>query len=170
MFPDIPPPIELDLDVARPFAEMLETLTRERRAQKLSLGRLGEDGVNQMLEALSGQPPPASLATIIYAETEGNPFFTEEAFYHLSEEGRLFDEDGRWLTDLRVAELEVPEGIRLVVGRRLKRLSDDAQRVLTTVRRCPQDRIKPTLRAPDHSGSANVTSMLLPSGASSSAA
>ena len=122
----------VDLDVARPFAEMLETLTRQRLAQKLPLGRLDEDGVSQMLEALSGQLPPASLATIIFAETEGNPFFTEEVFYHLSEEGRLFDEDGRWLTDLRVTELEVPEGIRLVVGRRIKRLSDDAQRVLTT--------------------------------------
>ena len=123
---------DVDLDVERPFAEMLETLTRQRLAQKLPLGRLTEDGVSQMLEALSSQTPPASLATVIYAETEGNPFFTEEVFHHLSEEGRLFDEAGQWLTDLRVSDLEVPEGVRLVIGRRLKRIGDDARRVLTT--------------------------------------
>ena len=123
---------DVDLDVARPFAEMLETLTRKRLAQKLPLGRLTEAAVTQMLEALSGQPPPQALASVIFAETEGNPFFTEEVFQHLSEEGRLFDEQGQWLTDLRVNDLEVPEGVRLVIGRRLKRLGDDARRVLTT--------------------------------------
>ena len=123
---------DVDLDVERPFAEMLETLTRQRLAQKLPLDRLTEDGVGQMLEALSGQTPPASLATVIFAETEGNPFFTEEVFHHLSEEGRLFDEDGRWRTDLPVGDLAVPEGVRLVIGRRLQRLDETARRVLTT--------------------------------------
>ena len=53
-------------------------------------------------------------------------------FHHLSEEGQLFDEDGQWRTDLRVEDLEVPEGVRLVIGRRVKRLSTEARRVLTT--------------------------------------
>ena len=123
---------DVDLDVARPFAELLETLTRQRLAQRMPLDRLTEAGAGQMLEALSGQTPPASLTAVVYAETEGNPFFTEEVFHHLSEEGRLFDEQGDWLTDLRVDDLAVPEGVRLVIGRRLKRLSDEARRVLTT--------------------------------------
>ena len=122
---------DVDLDVERPFAEMLETLTRQRLAQKLALGRLDEVGVSRMLEALSGQTPPPSLATVIFAETEGNPFFTEEVFHHLSEEGRLFDEEGRWRDDLKVGELAVPEGVRLVVGRRLNRLSGPTRRMLT---------------------------------------
>ena len=42
--------------------------------------------------ALSGQTPPPSLARIIFDETEGNPFFVEEVFRHLAEEGKLFDE------------------------------------------------------------------------------
>jgi tetratricopeptide (TPR) repeat protein len=52
-------------------------------------------------------------------------------FAHLSEEGRLFDESGGWRDDLSIDELEVPEGIRLVVGRRIQRLDEVAQRVLT---------------------------------------
>ena len=123
---------DVDHDVERPFAEMLETLTRQRLAQRLALGRLSESGVGDMLEALTGQAPPIALVTAIYAETEGNPFFTEEVFHHLSEEGRLLDETGTWRTDLRVEDLEVPEGVRLVIGRRLKRLSDATRRVLTT--------------------------------------
>ena len=60
----------------------------------------------------------------IFAETEGNPFFVEEVFRHLAEEGKLFGEGGRWIPDLRVGRLEVPEGVRLVIGKRLKRLSE----------------------------------------------
>ena len=90
------------------------------------------------LVSLDGNPltvdPTAirELVAAIYAETEGNPFFVEEVFQHLSEEGRLFDEDGQWRVDLRVEDLEVPEGIRLMIGRRIERLSAEARRVLTT--------------------------------------
>ena len=85
-----------------------------------------------MLRALSGQTPPTDLVAAIFAETEGNPFFVEEVFQHLSDEGRLFDEEGQWRADLRVEDLEVPEGIRLVIGRRVERLGSDARHVLTT--------------------------------------
>jgi len=84
-----------------------------------------------MLRALSGQQPPALLVQAVYAETEGNPFFVEEVFQHLAEEGKLFDAQGRWRADLRVGELEVPEGVRLVIGRRLERVCEECRRVLT---------------------------------------
>ena len=121
---------DVDLDIQRPFAEMLEALTRQRLAHKLALGRLDERGVAEMLKVLSNLDPPPALVTAVYTETEGNPFFTEEVFHHLAEEGRILDEQGEWRTDLRVESLEVPEGVRLVIGRRLKRLSDEARRVL----------------------------------------
>jgi len=50
---------DVDLDVARPFAKTLEALTRQRLAHKVTLRRLPETGVGDMLEALSGQAPPA---------------------------------------------------------------------------------------------------------------
>ena len=121
---------DVDLDVQRPFAEMLEALTRQRLAHKLALGRLDERGVAEMLKVLSNLDPPPALVTAVYTETEGNPFFTEEVFHHLAEEGRILNEQGAWRDDLRVESLEVPEGVRLVIGRRLNRLSDEARRVL----------------------------------------
>ena len=67
----------------------------------------------------------------MYDETEGNPFFVEEVYAHLNEERRLFDDSGEWRTDLSLETLDVPEGVRLVVGRRLERLDADGLKVLT---------------------------------------
>jgi serine/threonine protein kinase/tetratricopeptide (TPR) repeat protein len=123
---------DVELEVTRPFARTLETLLREKQAVRLPLKRLPQGGVKAMLAAMSGQTPPPSLVRVIFEQTEGNPFFVEEVFRHLSEEGKLFDDSGKWLSGLRVERLHVPEGVRLVVGRRLDRLSEDARRILTT--------------------------------------
>jgi tetratricopeptide (TPR) repeat protein len=123
---------DVELEVGRPFAKTLETLVRQKQATRITLRRLPLGGVGCMLAAMSGQTPPPSLARVVFEETEGNPFFVEEVFRHLSEEGRLFDETGKWRQGLRVDQLQVPEGVRLVLGRRLERLGEDARRVLTT--------------------------------------
>ena len=107
---------DVELDVARPFARTLEDLLRERLASRIALRRLPESDVERLLEALAGQTPPNGLATAIHYETEGNPFFVEEVFQHLSEEGRLFDDEGRWRSDLDLERLRVPEGVRLSSG------------------------------------------------------
>ncbi|MEE8346410.1 MAG: tetratricopeptide repeat protein, partial [Dehalococcoidia bacterium] len=66
------------------------------------------------------------------SETEGNPFFVEELFQHLAEAGRLFDAKGHWRSDREVSELDVPRGVRLVIGRRLERVGEECRRVLTS--------------------------------------
>ena len=123
---------DVELDVARPLARTLEELLRQRLAHRIALRRLPQDGVSAMLRALSGQEPPAPLVQAIYDETEGNPFFVEEVFQHLAEEGKLFDAKGRWRSDLEVSELDVPEGVRLVIGRRLERVGEECRTVLTS--------------------------------------
>ena len=124
---------DVELDVTRPFAKVLETLVRQRLADRMALRRLTADGVSELLSVMSGGlTAPPSLSRIIFNETEGNPFFVEEVFQHLKEEGRLFDDVGKWHADMRVETLDVPEGVRLVIGRRLERLSEQSRRVLTT--------------------------------------
>ena len=103
---------DVELDVTRPFARILETFLRERLANRMALRRLGAGDVESMLRSLGDQPPPSSLSRILFEETEGNPFFVEEVFQHLAEEGRLFDATGKWRSDLRVENLRVPESIR----------------------------------------------------------
>jgi adenylate cyclase len=120
-----------ELSVDHPLARAREPLMRQRLARSLTLRPLGEAEVAAMLAALGGAPPPGGLVHAIYAETEGNPFFVEEVFRHLVEEGALIDANGHWLGNLRVDALDVPESVRLVIGRRLQRLSSETRRVLT---------------------------------------
>ena len=112
------------------LARSLEDLLRRRQAQRLTLKRLSEDGVAALLRALSGQEPPPSFVEAVHAETEGNPFFTEEVFKHLAEEGRLYGEDGRFRSPLTIGDLDVPESLRLVLGRRLERLGENGRHAL----------------------------------------
>lgn len=122
---------DVELDAYRPLAKTLEDLHRRHLVTRMSLDRFGEDAVAAMLTKLAGEPPPETLTASIYKETEGNAFFVEEVFRHLDEEGRLRDEDGRWRPGLAVGDLDVPEGVRLVIGRRLQRLGAETTKVLT---------------------------------------
>jgi DNA-binding SARP family transcriptional activator len=119
-----------DDEVGRPLARTFEALHRRRLAQRLKLEGMAEAETAEVVRMLAGQDPPSVLVQGLHAETEGNPFFVEEVFRDLVEDDRLFGEDGRFRNDIDIAALKVPEGVRLVVGRRLERLSDDAQRLL----------------------------------------
>jgi len=121
---------DTEVDAGRPLSRTFEELARRRLARRMSLERLHANGVAQMLTGLAGQPPPAELVDVFYAETDGNPFFTEEVFRHLAEEGLLFDTDGHFRSDLKAGDLDVPEGVRLVVAARLRRLGDEGPKVL----------------------------------------
>jgi class 3 adenylate cyclase len=61
----------------------------------------------------------------VFRETEGNPFFVHEVVRLLAADGRLErpPAGGSW-------SLEIPQGVREVVGRRLNRLSEDCNQVL----------------------------------------
>jgi serine/threonine protein kinase/tetratricopeptide (TPR) repeat protein len=123
---------DVELDVNRPLARTLETWLREKQALHIPLRRLPLAGIGQLLETLSGHTPPPSAARIVFDHTDGNPFFVEEVFRHLADEGRLFDQQGEWQQGLRAAELRVPQGVRLVIGHRLERLPPEARQILTT--------------------------------------
>jgi len=118
------------LEVSRPLARLLEELMRRPHVQRLDLRRLETEEVGALLAALGRREPPSTLVEAICGEAEGNPFFVHEVFQYLAGEGRLFDGAGNWLTDLQVGEMEAPQGVRLVIGRRLERLSDPCRRVL----------------------------------------
>ena len=121
---------DVELEVTRPLAATLERLVRARTVERVSVKRFDRQGVAVMLEALAGKPPPDAIVTAVFDETEGNPFFVEEVFWHLVEEGKIFDDAGDFRTNISVDELDVPESVRLVVGRRLERLGPEAQKVL----------------------------------------
>ena len=122
---------DVELEVGRSFAKSLERLLRQRLAECVTLRPMPESDVAALLVSLCAPAPPAALTDAIYRATEGNPFFIEEVVRHLREEGRLLDAHGKWLPELSIDVLEVPEGVRVVVGRRLERVSADCRALLT---------------------------------------
>jgi tetratricopeptide (TPR) repeat protein len=98
------------------------------RPQKLE--GLSKDNVAQMLQGLSERGTPESLVSLIFEESQGYPFFVEEVYRHLVEEGKVFDEVGRFRTDLDLDETDVPENVRLIISRRLERFDDNEKRAL----------------------------------------
>jgi class 3 adenylate cyclase/tetratricopeptide (TPR) repeat protein len=120
----------VELDLNRPLARVLDGLVRRRLVHRVNLKRLPREGVAGMLERLAGQPPPDKLVDAIFEESEGNPFFVEEVYRHLSEQGKLLDGSGAWRSDVEIGEVDVPESIRLVIGRRLETLDDLSRKAL----------------------------------------
>lgn len=122
---------ETDLARTHPLAQTLADLRRERRVERISLHGLDADMVAELIGAIGGQTPPADFAVLVHAETEGNPFFIEEVLVHLAESGALRQDDGEWVLTAPLDQLGVPEGVREVVGRRLDRLGETANRALS---------------------------------------
>lgn len=124
---------DTDLDRSHPLAELLADLRRVANVERLALGGLDRAGIVDLMVAVAGHDLEADgqeLADAVYEETEGNPFFVGELLRHLAESGGLIQDGGRWVASVPVSELSLPDGIREVVGRRLSRLSDDANDVL----------------------------------------
>ena len=73
---------------------------------------------------------PESLVDLIFGESQGYPFFVEEVYQHLIEEGKVFDATGQFRTDLKLDESDVPQNVRLIISRRLERLDETEKRAL----------------------------------------
>jgi tetratricopeptide (TPR) repeat protein len=127
---------DIELDRSHPLAEVLAAIRREQPYERVRLRGLSQDDVLALLNVMESSeetaPGRGLLAGALYSETEGNPFFIREVLNHLIEEGKIVHEGGHWVGRVAsVSELGIPEGVREVIGRRLSRLSDGCNRMLT---------------------------------------
>ncbi|HZY60646.1 MAG TPA: AAA family ATPase, partial [Candidatus Binataceae bacterium] len=123
---------DYELAPGGPLAATLDELTRLHLLRRITLGGLSQPAVAGMIASLCDRDPPQSVVEFIYSGTDGNPFFVEELFLHLVERGKLLDSQGEFRRDLKLAEVEVPESLRLVIGRRLARLGEETRKMLAT--------------------------------------
>lgn len=126
---------DTDVDRAHPLQAMLGDFRREPRVERIALQGITEDGLCALLTEAGGNEldeEGVALARTLARETEGNPFFVGEVISHLLESGFLVHRDGRWQGTVTVDQVGIPEGIRDVVGRRLSRLSEEANETLRT--------------------------------------
>ncbi len=123
------PDVELQPD--HPLSDLLGVVAREPGYEHLHLRGLDSADVTRLLTALAGHDVEEQVGAAWVRQTEGNPFFIQELFRHLVEEGTLHQgPDGRWATTRPLADLGVPQRVREVVARRLAHLSRAANRLL----------------------------------------
>src|SRR5258708_33679175 len=111
------------------LSRTLEELIRQG-IRPLKLSGLSKQAVAQMLHGLSNREAPENLVSLFFDQTQGNPFFVEEMYRHLLEEEKLFDAAGQFRTDANVEQIDVPENVRLIIGRRLELFDENEKRVL----------------------------------------
>ncbi len=124
---------DTELRPGHPLVDLLADLRRDEVVERLPLSGLDETEVLAVVEQAAGHhldEEEQALARTIHGETEGNPFFVWEIVRHLAETGAVVRRQGRWVVER--SGLGLPEGIRDVVGRRLTRLSEAANQVLST--------------------------------------
>ena len=111
---------DVDPTPAEPLTTALVELGREPTTRTIALAGLDESDVERFIELTANDVAAVELAIAVHAETEGNPFFVGEIVRLLAAEGMLTD----------AAAVAIPQSVRDVVGRRLRHLSDEANRVL----------------------------------------
>jgi DNA-binding CsgD family transcriptional regulator len=114
-----------------PLYRLLPVLEREAGARRLELRRLHQEALRDLVAARYRltETNSARLVAYLYAEAEGNPFFTQQLLRALEEGEVLRSLGNRWV----LGDLEhtgVSSLLREVIDGRLLRLNEEGQRLL----------------------------------------
>ena len=121
---------DTELDSGRPFATAASRLLRRRRAQRVTLSRLSDHDVERIVAGMAEIPLTPVQLLGIQAATEGNPLFVEHSFLYIAESESMLGGGGRAQASYTEEDLELAQSVRGLIGRRIQRLSEPAQRML----------------------------------------
>jgi predicted ATPase/DNA-binding SARP family transcriptional activator/class 3 adenylate cyclase len=110
-------PVEVDDE--HPLAEALAELRRSRALARLSLSGLDEAEVAELIAGRTGQQAPPGFVRRVADRSEGNPFFIEELLHDVGSQ-----------SDWELAAGGVPDSVRDLLLRRVRRLGDDCRQAL----------------------------------------
>ena len=121
---------DVELSRQHPLSHTLGELTRSAEGgfQRVLLRGLAQEDVGRFIELASGVTPPTGMVAAVHRQTEGNPLFVTEVVRLLVQEGELIQENAGQRDSWSV---RIPEGVREVIGRRLDRLSERCNEILT---------------------------------------
>jgi predicted ATPase len=138
---------DTELESGRPFGGALSRLLRRRRAQRISLGRLADGDVERMVAGLTDTPLSPVALLGVQAATEGNPLFVEQSMLYLGESESMLGGTSRAQASYTEEDLELAQSVRGLIGRRVQRLSEPAQRMLVAAAVIGRDFDVPLLEA-----------------------
>ena len=119
-----------ELDTAQQFSSVLSRLLRRRRAQRITLGPLSDRDVERIVAGLAETLLSPVQLMGIQAATEGNPLFVEQSTHYMAESESMLGGSARAQASFTEEDLELAQSVRGLIGRRLERLSEPAQRML----------------------------------------
>ena len=121
---------ETELQQVRWSSELLADLRPEVSAARIELAGLTDDRIQCFVDEWMAQSAPINLIRFVTETTQGNPLFMTEILRHLSETGAA-TQIGALGANPNLADPGLPESIRDAVGRRISRLSQACNTVLT---------------------------------------
>ena len=123
---------DVEVDRNHPLSAALAELQRVSTYGRVLLRGLNADEVSRMLQSITGEEVPWGLAEAVHNQTEGNPLFVQEVIRYLTEEKLLVKVGGKTTAaGATPLEMSIPEGLRDVIGKRLSKLSEECNRLLS---------------------------------------
>ncbi len=123
--------------------EALADLGREQGVRRLFLEGMDQGEVASLIELSAGgrdlKQASAALALGLWRDTNGNPFFVTEILRHLAESAVHAPGNGQPAPWADIDASVVPDTVRDVIHRRLRRLSEGVNRALTVAAVIGQD-------------------------------
>ena len=113
------------------LAAMLVESNRQRRGTQISLDRLTQQQVDDLLAVIFKEPCSDAFGHAIYERTNGNPFYVEEFCRTLIDQNLVQFEDGRWHYPGDMDELELPHTIQEMILTRLSGLPNETKGMLS---------------------------------------
>ncbi|MEE8158563.1 MAG: tetratricopeptide repeat protein, partial [Dehalococcoidia bacterium] len=114
---------DVEMSRGHPLSQTLGALVREQLFHRVQLDGLTQQEVGELVQGGTGVNLTLEVAEVIHRRTDGNPFFVSEVTRHVTLEN--ITEDPGWVS-------VIPEGVRDAIGRRLNRLSEQCNQMLTT--------------------------------------
>jgi DNA-binding SARP family transcriptional activator/tetratricopeptide (TPR) repeat protein len=124
---------ETELDLGQPLAQLLADLHRDASVHSLKIGGLEERAIATLLEGAVGHALDERASALVHGlatQTGGNPFFLRELLADMAESRANSPGGEHLLLGAVAARLDVPEGLRHVIGQRVARLPAPAARAL----------------------------------------
>ena len=119
------------VDDKHPLSAVLTELNRERLLQSVQLKRLSFNDASEMVRRiLELEDVSREFCELIYEKTRGNPFFIEEVIKSLREEGIIYRDGDKWKIK-KISNIEFPKTVKSVIQKRISRLDDECQHLLT---------------------------------------
>ncbi|MDG6226013.1 MAG: tetratricopeptide repeat protein [Candidatus Thermoplasmatota archaeon] len=107
-------------DNTHPLAESLKRFQRDRLFTPIKLSRLGSNETNEIIKSiLQVNEVPANFSSLIYAKTQGNPFFIEEVLYSIIERGLVEVSNVDSLKNIQIDNISLPSNLKDVIQRRV---------------------------------------------------